>query len=407
MYYTLNNNVYLVNGNSRGCIYDFNNAKLFSINAALKEKIELVNNGKLQVGDLDEETNKIFKQLLELDILKISETSCSHYITELKDSSILTPDFAWIEITTKCNLRCKHCYNESDIYCDNIMSLDEFKLVIDKIKKIGIDKVQLIGGEPFFNKEILNSMIEYIKDKFSFIEIFTNGTLGNEAWVQYLKKNKINVALSIYSYDKECHDKITGVHGSWEKTNAFIKLLKEYDVPYRVCNVLMKGLELGEKNTSLYCLSEDRDVVRMSGRGNLSLLSDELIKKRLITKKSFQKPIKKSFCVGALNAHNCFKNKIYISTDLQVYPCVMERRIKHCSISKNEDILLDKEILTLTKDTIKECSICEYRYACFDCRPNTLEGILNEKPWYCTYDPYLGKWEDPDKFISTLRAKYI
>ena len=58
-----------------------------------------------------------------------------------------------------------------------------------------------------------------------------------------------------------------------------------------------------------------------------------------------------------------------------------------------------------TKDKIEECSECEYRYACFDCRPNSLSRKISEKPWYCTYNPLTGNWEDIDGFILNLKGK--
>jgi len=43
MFYNLNRNVYLVNGKNRGCIYDFNSSKLYSINNELSNKIDWIN----------------------------------------------------------------------------------------------------------------------------------------------------------------------------------------------------------------------------------------------------------------------------------------------------------------------------------------------------------------------------
>lgn len=82
----------------------------------------------------------------------------------------------------------------------------------------------------------------------------------------------------------------------------------------------------------------------------------------------------------------------------------MERRIKHGTLAK-DDFQLNNNIRKFTKDKIKECSECEYRYACFDCRPNSLSKKLNEKPWYCTYQPLTGMWENIDEFISNLKSK--
>ena len=202
------------------------------------------------------------------------------------------------------------------------------------------------------------------------------------------------------------HDKVTGCNGSWEKTNNTISKLRNSNIDYRVCNVLMKDIVLGEPQNDLYRLSTEKDVVRMSGRANFALLSDELISKKLITKKSFQNAINKNLCSLLIEGHNCFMSKIYISANLEVFPCVMERRFKHCIINKKDGIKLDDSIRYFSKDNVKECRNCEYRYTCFDCRPNSLSGDIQEKPWYCTYDPLTGEWSEEKRFISELKSRW-
>lgn len=107
-----------------------------------------------------------------------------------------------------------------------------------------------------------------------------------------------------------------------------------------------------------------------------------------------------------MTGHNCFYSRIYISVNLDVYPCVMERRFKHCNIAECGDIVLNESIRKQNKDAIEECSGCEFRYVCFDCRPNSLSNDAYEKPWYCIYEPKKGIWKDADEFVIELRKKW-
>ena len=84
----------------------------------------------------------------------------------------------------------------------------------------------------------------------------------------------------------------------------------------------------------------------------------------------------------------------------------MERRLNHGVVDYNNGITLDNAIRHFNKDKIKECNCCEYRYACFDCRPNSISGDLEEKPWYCTYKPLEGKWEDEETFLLRLTDEW-
>lgn len=405
MHYKLAEDVFIVNGCVKSCLYDLKRGKLYSLNRHLADRINQINNEALEIESIEEDLQNVLRRFVDLGLLDISTIHEKRNIDEIKEKDTGIK-FAWIEITSKCNLRCKHCYNESDVRCDSVMSLSDFKYVIDYLIQLKVPKIQIIGGEPFFDKKLLKEMLDYACGKFEFIEIFTNGTLiFEEEWFEYLKKNDIHIALSVYSYNSADHDGVTGQAGTLNKTNETIKNLKERDIPYRVCNVLMKDVSLGKKNNDLYTLSEKKDIVRMSGRASFELLDDELIGKKLITKESFSKTVTKAFCRRLISGHNCFRSKIYISADLEVYPCVMERRMNHGSL-KDDNFSLSEKIRYFSKEYVEECSQCEYRYACYDCRPDAISMDINAKPWYCTYNPALGEWEDKQEFIVKLKRQY-
>lgn len=402
MFLALNDNIYLVQGKVYSCIYDFNTLKLYQVDKELADLIDKINCDYVTLDDMSEEYKEFIGELLEHKILKLTNYKRINSIEEcvLGEKKI---EFAWIEITNKCNLKCIHCYNESDVSCCNEMSLDDFKGIVDFLLKINVGKIQIIGGEPFVVGSKLKDMLDYVVEKFEYIEIFTNGTLVTNEWINYLKENNIRVALSVYSYNEEEHDKVTQCAGSLRKTNITIQKLHDSDIKYRVCNTLMKNIVLGDINTDLYRLNPRKDVVRMSGRGNLGLISEEQLRIKLITKDKFTKPLNLNLSRRMITGHNCFSNKIYISADKTVYPCVMERRINHGVIKDSNGIEFSKKILNLNKDFINECKDCEYRYTCFDCRPDSLTENIYEKPWYCTYNPEQGRWEDEDKFILKLK----
>lgn len=104
-----------------------------------------------------------------------------------------------------------------------------------------------------------------------------------------------------------------------------------------------------------------------------------------------------------VSGHNCFSRRLYFSVDSQVYPCVMERRISHGNIQEKKlSDLIDERIRFFNKDKIKICNQCEFRYCCFDCRPDAFSNNVDSKPWYCTYDPLTGEWADPDDFAESI-----
>ena len=310
--------------------------------------------------------------------------------------------FVLIEVCTFCNLKCKHCYNESSVQCHETMSFDDFKFVCQELLDIGVRKVQLIGGEPFCHKNI-REMLEYASEKFEFVEVFTNGILINEQWCEFFKDNNIHVAMSIYSYNAEEHDKVTLQKGSYDKTVHSVELLKRYDIPHRIATVYMKDISVGEKNTELYTINPQKDVIRMAGIGNVGLLTPELLKRKQITKETFSHALNPEVIACNVNGNRCFASKLYISADLEVYPCVMERRLSHGNL-KDDNLknLIKKEIQELNKDKIESCKDCEFRYACYDCRPDSLSENIYAKPYDCTYDVDNGIWLNEDTVIKNI-----
>jgi hypothetical protein len=61
--------------------------------------------------------------------------------------------FLWLELTNRCNLRCVHCYTESDPWSGerDVLTVEDYESVMSQAYELGCRKVQLIGGEPQLN----------------------------------------------------------------------------------------------------------------------------------------------------------------------------------------------------------------------------------------------------------------
>ncbi len=384
--------VYLVKGAAGACLYDLAHKKLWHIGMPYAELLEQCAAGK-KTACTDAEQAAL-EQLAANGLLRFGAPVPLPDITSLRHTPQIRQ--AWIEICTGCNLRCLHCYNDAVPDCSGNMPPEDFRLVCRRLKEAGIQRVQLIGGEPLCHPE-LQQMLTESAAVFDRTELFTNGTLLTPALCRLLKTLGIFAAVSVYSYLPEMHDKVTQVRGSHAKSVQALAMLKEAGVPCRTAAVRMKGIDPGEKQAdTFYTIGQPYDVIRMAGRGNAGLLSPELLRSKLITKETFRAPLRPESVRDAVSGNPCFSKKIYVAHDLQVYPCVMERRMSHGSLrEKPLHQILRQEILHLGKDQIAGCKVCEYRYACPDCRPDTLsEGLDSayEKPYFCAYFPEKGVW---------------
>lgn len=147
-----------------------------------------------------------------------------------------------------------------------------------------------------------------------------------------------------------------------------------------------------------------RDYIRLTGRGNLSHYNRALLKEKLITLNTF-KFNDLSATLKSTYSECCFANYFYVGSDMNVYPCVMERRYCHGNLrNKSLSEILDKNLVNMSKDNVEECCECEFRYLCKDCRPDSISMKKEGKSWYCTYDVSRGEWIDPNIFIDKLLA---
>lgn len=405
-YITFGDEVYLVEGKVRACLYDLKKGELYSISREVREFFKKIIFTDTPVV-LNKDELEFVNHLLKLELLnKSSSKSIIPKIDKLKQAYPLS--FAWIEVTKACNLACSFCYENSSANSVGTMGLADFIKVKQELAKIGIEKIQFIGGEPLLLGNMLKKMVELSRDTFTSIEIYTNGTLINQEWCDFFKKYQVKIALSIHSYLTKEHDKVTKHNGSHKKSLAAVEMLNKAGIPYRVAAVRTKDCRIGNKpKISLYKLYPD--FVRLTGRGKLKQYNFEMFKRKAITKETMCRVLKKDVIIRNISGHKCFLKNLYINTNLDVFPCVMERRFCHGNIRQNElTKIIDENIRTLSKDKINGCMDCEYRYACFDCRPDCNGMDEYAKPWYCSYDPLTGTWQNLKKmFMEITDANFV
>lgn len=96
-------------------------------------------------------------------------------------------------VTNKCNYRCPFCHNEGQEKQQktDLMSLEDFKKLVDMLAAEGIEEFNISGGEPFVNKHIVD-MIEYADSQLTCdISCATNLSLIQLEQIERLAKTRI------------------------------------------------------------------------------------------------------------------------------------------------------------------------------------------------------------------------
>lgn len=120
---------------------------------------------------------------------------------------------ATIDITSKCNLRCKHCYNSEKYFKHKINELSDGELIelINELGKDGCDEINLLGGEPLLRNNILDILRTAHKYNI-FISLTTNGTLINrDKYETIFKENLVdNLIFSLDGPNAIINDEVRG-----------------------------------------------------------------------------------------------------------------------------------------------------------------------------------------------------
>lgn len=117
----------------------------------------------------------------------------------------------------------------------------------------------------------------------------------------------------------------------------------------------------------------------------------------------------------AMNYNSCLHKKIGIDINGNIKNCPAMPQsfgnIKDTTLEEALKLKDFKKYWDLTKDHIKVCKDCEFRYICTDCRAYTEQSHFDthrrdtSKPLKCGYNPYTAEWEKWSK--NPLKQKAI
>jgi radical SAM protein with 4Fe4S-binding SPASM domain len=316
----------------------------------------------------------------------------------------IKPRGAFLELTSRCNLRCAHCYADAGrTPVEPEFTTAEWFELLEELAVEGFSGVVLTGGEPLIRPdfpEIYQRAVEVFERR---VTILTNGNLLSARLAEKIRDNQTQLSLSFYSQDASRHDGLTGVPGSFDELVGAIRLLLDQGVFFSVNIVVFPQLEvdLPEIRAFLASLGVDGQRARANpvlpaGRGCAARADIRLLRAdfphepfRFVAGRESQR----------LECPTCWRGQLTITPQGRVLLCNMIRDLSvgdlrtqdlHGIVSSSEC----QSMWRLTLDDVEGCRECELRYACYDCRaaPNFLSGDLRGRNPLCRYNPRTGEW---------------
>lgn len=188
-------------------------------------------------------------------------------------------------LTNACNLRCKHCYNNSGKITTGELSLDECFKVSDKLKRFGVEAVNFGGGECALSYKFI-PLCKYLNKLGIKISYTTNGTTYERIRNHLFLFSDIGVSLD-FANEKR-HDLFRGKKGVFKEAISTIEKLVASGVNTEIVTCLTRLNSPIKELERMYLLSKKMKVnywrinrFRQNGRGkennsSLSLSKEDL-----------------------------------------------------------------------------------------------------------------------------------
>lgn len=154
------------------------------------------------------------------------------------------PVSAFIELTSKCNLKCKHCYNNSGVSVKEI-NIELLKDLILEFDKNIVTSITISGGEPLLYPK-LNDLLKFIDEETLIkVAVNTNGImLNDDKYLDILLDNNVKDIQISLDGSEITHDYIRG-EGTYKKTLAAIKKCISKGIRVRI-GYTVNALNYGE-----------------------------------------------------------------------------------------------------------------------------------------------------------------
>jgi MoaA/NifB/PqqE/SkfB family radical SAM enzyme len=168
-----------------------------------------------------------------------------------------------IDITSRCNLCCAHCYNESGGGGEKDISPEEIFKTFDAIKEYTPENICLCGGEPLLVPEVME-MLAAAGRVSPGVGMVSNGLLINPEVAGQLKENGLKtIQISLDGAREYQHDCLRGLSGSFKAACSAVKELKKAGVKTVVVDMIPNRLNyLCLEEYFELCLGLEVDMIR-------------------------------------------------------------------------------------------------------------------------------------------------
>lgn len=182
---------------------------------------------KVESNTFNNEDKETFSDLIKFCLEEgiITDKTVNRLHPKIKQSPLPSLRYLELQITKRCNLRCKHCFVGERMDVD--LPIDKITKILKDFEELQGLRLLITGGEPLLHPQF--DKINNLLPKLAFRKIlFTNGLILTEDWLNKLKVQEIQISLDGI---KEGHESLRGKN-TFDRTLSAIKraITKGFDV---------------------------------------------------------------------------------------------------------------------------------------------------------------------------------
>ena len=371
----------------------------------------LADAGFVIIGDSEDECRinacgatryKVANQSVK-DSVSINSSTTTQTFFEERFGDTPFPVSVHIEIVSKCNERCVHCYIPHE-YKNQVMDEALFYELMSQCQDLKILHITISGGEPLLHPQIIPFLRKCRECDMS-VNILSNLTLLNNEIIDEMKHNPLlGVQTSIYSMNPDIHDAITMSRGSLQKTMDGVISLVECGIPVQISCPIMKTNLDGYKDVkewaAQYNVSVEYDYTLIGqyngGDANLRYrLSEEEVERVIVDELTSNANYKSELMKEVAENHNktqddyicsVCNSSICVAQNGNVFPCAGWQGYVLGNITESSlaDIWYHSSkvdyLRGLKRKDFKECENCQQRDYCTICMVRNFNESLTGNP---------------------------
>ena len=187
------------------------------------------------------EHEKFYSAISKINLNDEKAVNCALRNAGLYSKSQMFPILSLqFDLTSNCNMFCKHCYNNSGI-CNNVpdaMTPEKWVNFVNYIVEHGgVFECILTGGESFLIGDTLFKIMDILHEDGTIFLLITNGSFMTESKAKWLSKYHYHwLQISIDSVSAEYHDSFRQLKGSWQKAVEAASMVSKNAIPLKIAH---------------------------------------------------------------------------------------------------------------------------------------------------------------------------